>query len=118
MSKVTTKSKPKPSVKINQKELPLQLLSPEEFEAITKANYYHPESQLILRLFLHICHFWHIARQMQDKPTQLPKPVEWESVELSASKLIQETLNQLLPGVAVTPWEAAKTNGRRQKQCR
>lgn len=111
----TTQTKPKPTVKINQKELPMQLLSPEEFEAITKANYYHPESQLILRLFLHISHFWHITRQMQGKPTDLQKPVEWERVEQSAAKLIQETLKQLLSGVSVTPWEAAKSNGRTHK---
>jgi len=116
VSKTKTKTKPKPTVMIEQKELPMQLLSPEEFEAITKANYYHPESQLILKLFLHISHFWNITRQMQGKPTDLPKPVvEWERVEQSASKLIEETLKQLLSGVSVTPWVSAKSNGRTHK---
>lgn len=115
VSKTTMQSKPKPAVKINQKELPMQLLSAEEFEAITQANYYHPESQLILRLFLHISHFWHITRQMQGKPSHLPKPVEWERVEQSAAKLVQETLNQLLSGVSVTPWEDRKSNGKTHK---
>lgn len=97
----------KPAVKIVQKHLPIQLLSPEEFEAVTRATYYHPESQLILKLFLHVSHFWHTARYMQEKPVPCPKPINWEREEEIAARLIQDTLQQLLAGVSVTPWQAA-----------
>lgn len=110
-----SETKPRSTVKIDQKQLPMQLLSPDQFEAITKANYYHPESQLIMKLFLHVNHFWHISRQMQGKPTPWAKPVDWERVEQNAANLIQETLTKLLVGVSVTPWEEAKSNGRTRK---
>jgi hypothetical protein len=120
VSKTSTKPKPqadktkdKPqSEKLNWKELPMEILSPDEFEAITKANYFHPESQLILKLFLQVNYFWHITRQMQGKPTHLPKDVDWTIVEESAARLIAQTLNQLLTGVTISSWATSKPNGR------
>jgi hypothetical protein len=47
------KSDSKASDSLILKDLSLALLTPDQFQAITAANYHHPESRLILQLFLH-----------------------------------------------------------------
>lgn len=85
------------------KELPLQLLTPEQYEAITRANYYHPESRLILQLFLQANYTWQLARKLQNKPTSIDS-IDWALVETNTAKLINESLVKLLPGIDNQPW--------------
>lgn len=112
MPKTETKPKTVPAKATKQalsrasilKDQELQLLMPDEFEAITKANYYHPESRIVLQLFLQANYFWHISRFMQGKKTSI-KEVDWIRLEINISTLISKTLETLLTGVQVTPWE-------------
>jgi hypothetical protein len=85
------------------KDLDLDLLLPEEYEAITKANYGHPESRLILQLFLQLNYFWHITRFMQGRCRSI-KDVDWIKLEVTTKCLIGRTLEKLLKGVEVTAW--------------
>ena len=114
MPKTETKPKAAPAKATKQalsrttilKDQELQLLMPDEFEAITKANYYHPESRIVLQLFLQANYFWHITRFMQGKKTSI-KELDWVRLEINTSTLISKTLETLLTGVQVTPWEEA-----------
>jgi hypothetical protein len=85
------------------KDLSLQLLTADQFEAITKANYYHPDSRLVLQLFLHVNYSWHLARNIQNKPSSLGS-IDWVLYEKNAEKLIAESLSKLLSGISPEPW--------------
>lgn len=100
------------------KGLPLELLTPEQYEAITKANYHHPESRLILQLFLSTNYTWQLARKILQKPSAIDT-VDWFSIEKSSAKLINETLQKLLKGVVVeapAPVEAARPRPKKVRQ--
>jgi hypothetical protein len=88
------------------KDLSFQLLTPEQFDAITKANYPHPESRLVLLLFLHANYSWQLARKIQNKPSDLDS-IDWVLYEKDAEKLITETLSKLLSGVSRESWHLA-----------
>ena len=96
-------STPKASTTPILKGLSQQLLTQEQFEAITKANYYHPESRLVLQLFLHANYSWHLARKIQNKPSSLDS-IDWALLEKNAEKLIIESLSKLLSGISREPW--------------
>jgi hypothetical protein len=81
-----------------------QLLAPDEFEAITRANYEHPESRLILELFLQVNYLWHLSKYMQNRSAFI-KSVDWVEVQLAAQSTIHKTLAQLLKGVDTAPWK-------------
>ncbi len=114
MPKTETRTKPTAAKPTKQalsrpavlKDQELRLLAPDQFEAITKANYYHPESRIVLQLFLQANYFWQITRLMQGKKTSI-KEVDWVRMEINTSALISKTLETLLTGVEVTPWEGA-----------
>jgi hypothetical protein len=99
-SKIVKTKKP---VQVDWKELPTDLLSPEEYSAMTAANYHHPESRLILQLFLHVNYLWQLSRHMQNKPSSIPV-VDWQTIEINAGMCIRSTCNKLLGGVEVSPW--------------
>lgn len=83
---------------------PLELLlEPEQYEAITAANYDHPESRIILRCFLHVNYYWQVSRSMQGLPSPVTS-VDWSSMERNAAQLIRNTFEKLLPGVETTAW--------------
>ena len=95
--------------------MPLELLTPEQFEAVTAANYHHPESRIILYLFLHTNHLWQLARKIQNNPAALAE-TNWASIEKNTAKCINETLEKLLTGVVVgKPAPAPKR--RRKLEC-
>ena len=98
--KAISATKTKTSNALILKELPLELLTPEQFEAVTKANYYHPESRLILQLFLKANYIWQLARKIQHKPSAIDT-IDWSLIEKNTAKLINETLSKLLTGVNV-----------------
>ncbi|MGI0133967.1 MAG: hypothetical protein ACREBW_03300 [Candidatus Micrarchaeaceae archaeon] len=98
--KTTSATKTKATNALILKDLPLDLLTPEQFEAVTKANYYHPESRLILQLFLKANYIWQLARKIQDKPSSIDT-IDWSLIEKNTARLINETLNKLLTGVTV-----------------
>lgn len=108
VAKKTTKTTPakttKPKVHRHIEEQPLDLLSPEEFNAITAANYEHPESRIILRLFMHVNYFWHVSRHMQGLPSAVNK-VDWAAMESNAAQTIRNSFSKLLPGVQTTAWD-------------
>ncbi|MBX9569245.1 MAG: hypothetical protein K2X77_10140 [Candidatus Obscuribacterales bacterium] len=81
----------------------LEILSRAEFEAITKANYYHPESRLILQLFLQVHYAWQISKLMQGKASTV-KTIDWSRFESACSKLLLSSFGDLLSGVQVSPW--------------
>src|ERR1035437_9606621 len=83
---------------------PLELLSPQEYEAITAANYHHPESRIILRLFMHVNYFWHISRHMQGLPSSVTA-VDWQKIEQTSGQLIRNTFQKLMPGVKTSEWD-------------
>lgn len=97
------------------KDLPLQILSPEQYEAITKANYYHPESRLILQLFLQTDYLWQIARKVQDKPSTIDT-INWAGIEKSTAKLLNETLDKLLAGVQIQTVEIPEPKPKKRKR--
>jgi hypothetical protein len=106
VSKKTTKGKvgkAETTVSVDVTGVPLDLLSPEEYEAITRANYEHPESKLVLQLFIQVNYLWHLSRHMQSKPSSIPV-VDWLMVEMNARKAIMATLGKLLIGVCLDPW--------------
>jgi hypothetical protein len=106
VSKKTSKTKvakTETRVSLDMTEVPLDLLSPEEYEAITRANYEHPESKLVLQLFVQVNYLWHLSRHMQNKPSSIPV-VDWLTVEMSARRTIMATLAKLLVGVSISPW--------------
>ena len=86
------------------KDLDMLLLTPEQSEAITKANYYHPDSRLVLQLFLHVNYSWHMARKIQNKPSTVDT-IDWAALEKSAARLISDSLARLLVGVSREPWD-------------
>jgi hypothetical protein len=86
------------------RDLSLQLLTPEQFEAITKANYYHPESRLVLQLFLHVNYSWQIARRLQNNPSSA-SDIDWGSHEKNAAKLVSDSLSTLLQGIDREAWD-------------
>ena len=88
------------------KDLSFQLLTPEQFEAIAKANYPHPESRLVMLLFLHANYSWQLARKIQNKPSNIHS-IDWVLYEKDAKKLITEILSKLLSGVSKEPWHLA-----------
>ena len=88
---------------------PLELLSPEEYEAITAANYHHPESRIILRLFMHVSHYWHVSRHMQGLPSAVTA-VDWHKLEETSGQLIRNTFQKLMPGVKTSAWDATIPN--------
>jgi hypothetical protein len=98
------------------KDLPLELLTPEQFEAVTRANYHHAESRLILYLFLHTNHLWQLARKIQNNPAML-ETINWASIEKNTARCINETLDKLLTGVVVAKPDtvAAEPPKRRRK---
>lgn len=98
--KASSATKTKSSNALILKDLPLELLSPEQFEAVTKANYHHPESRLILQLFLKANYIWQLARKIQHKPSAIDT-IDWSLIEKNTVKLINETLDKLLTGVDV-----------------
>lgn len=83
---------------------PLELLTPAEYEAITMANYEHPESRIILRLFLQVNYIWQVSLHMQDLPSPV-MTVGWARVETNAAQAIRNTFDKLLPGVQTTAWD-------------
>ena len=82
------------------KDLPLELLTAEQYEAITKANYRHPESRLILQLFLSTNYTWQLARKILLKPSAIDE-INWSVIEKNSARLLNETLDKLLTGVVV-----------------
>lgn len=97
------------------KDLPVALLSPEQYEAITKANYYHPESRLILQLFLQTDYLWQLARKMQSKSSTI-EFINWAVIEKNTAKAIHETLDKLLSGVRVEAKQAAEPKSKSRKR--
>lgn len=82
----------------------LELLTPQEYEAITSANYGHPESRVVLRMFLQINYFWHLSRHMQGLPSSV-SAVDWKKVEENSAQTIRNTFHMLLPEVPTNPWD-------------
>lgn len=103
-TKPTTEKTNKPKLHKHVEDQPLDLLSPAEFEAITLANYEHPESRIILRLFLHVNYFWHVSRHMQGLPSSV-SAVDWSKIESNSAQAIRNTFQKLLPGVNTTAWD-------------
>lgn len=85
------------------KDLSLQLLTPDQFEAVTKANYYHPDSKLVLHLFLYVNYIWQISRKLQNDPSSV-NAIDWPLVEKNTAKLISDSLSRLLSGIDTKPW--------------
>jgi len=104
------KSDSKASDSLILKDLSLALLTPDQFQAITTANYHHPESRLILQLFLHANYGWHLARKIQNKPSSIDS-IDWASYEKNTAKLLTDSLSKLLPGVSIEPWNPDKPPG-------
>ena len=108
IAKKTTKTsvakESKPKIHRHVEDQPLELLAPGEYEAITAANYEHPESRIILRLFLHANYFWQISRYMQGLPSSVTS-VDWARMEANSGQLIRNTFEKLLPGVQTTAWD-------------
>ncbi|MBX9719946.1 MAG: hypothetical protein K2X81_01000 [Candidatus Obscuribacterales bacterium] len=102
--KTPTESKSKTSNALILKNLPLELLTPEQFEAVTKANYHHPESRLILLLFLQTNYLRQLACKIQNKPESISS-INWSSIERSTAKIINESLEKLLNGIDNKPWK-------------
>jgi hypothetical protein len=104
-SKTTTTAKTtKSKLHRHVEDQPLELLAPKEFEAITAANYEHPESRIILRLFLQVNYIWHVSRHMQGLPSAV-NTVDWKRVEENSAQSIRNTFQKLLPGVQTTAWD-------------
>jgi hypothetical protein len=103
-TKTTAKKVSAAKVHRHVEDQPLELLAPEEFEAITAANYEHPESRIILRLFLQVNHMWHVSRHMQGLPSPVTA-VDWKRVEENSAQAIRNTFQKLLTGVDVTAWD-------------
>lgn len=95
------KSKAAPAV---LEDLDLALLTPEQFEAMTKANYHHPESRLILLLFLQANYLWQLARKLQNKSSAIDK-IDWALIEKNTAAMLRDTLSKLLTGVKPEPWQ-------------
>ncbi|MBY0552040.1 MAG: hypothetical protein K2W95_32450 [Candidatus Obscuribacterales bacterium] len=95
------KSKAAPAV---LEDLDLALLTPEQFEAMTKANYHHPESRLILMLFLQANYLWQLARKLQNKSSGIDK-IDWALIEKNTAAMLCDTLSKLLTGVKPEPWQ-------------
>lgn len=108
IARKTTKSSvakvSKATIHRHVEDQPLELLSPEEYEAITAANYEHPESRIILRLFLQTNYIWHVSRHMQGLPSQVTA-VDWKRMEENSAQAIRNTFQKLLPGVQTTAWD-------------
>lgn len=94
------KTKPAPAI---YDDLDLALLTPQQFEAITKANYHHPESRLVLTLFLQANYVWQLARKLQNKPSAIDE-VNWAIIEKNTASLLRDTLDKLLTGVNRDAW--------------
>jgi hypothetical protein len=100
--KTTPPARSKPGTIL--KDLPVELLTPEQFEAVTKANYHHPDSRLVLSLFLNANYFWQIARKMQNKPSPITS-IDWALIEKNTAALISNSLSKLLSGIDRQPWQ-------------
>jgi hypothetical protein len=98
------KTDSKASASLILKDLSLELLTADQFQAITEANYHHPESRLVLQLFLHASYGWHLARKIQNKPSSIDS-IDWALYEKNTAKLITESLSKLLPGISTEPWK-------------
>lgn len=85
------------------RELPLELLTPEQNEAVTAANYHHPESRLVLELFLQTTYLWQLARRIQHNPESIAS-INWPAIERSTARIINQSLSKLLAGVNREPW--------------
>lgn len=94
----------KPKLHRHVEDQPLELLSPAEYEAITLANYEHPESRIILRLFLNVNYIWQVSRHMQGLPSSVSS-VDWKGIENNSAQLVRNTFEKLLPGVRTTAWD-------------
>lgn len=103
-SKTGATKTPKPKLHRHAEGQPLDLLAPQEFEAITAANYEHPESRIILRLFLQVNYIWHVSRHMQGLPSTV-SAVDWKRLEENSAQAIRNTFQKLLPGVETTAWD-------------
>ena len=105
----TTAKKAEPPVKTEAenavifKGLDLEILTPEQSEAVTRANYYHPESRLVLELFLETNYLWQLARRIQHKPDSIAS-INWPVIERSTARIINQSLSKLLAGVNREPW--------------
>ena len=95
-------SRTMPDLKV-LKDLSEQLLTPEQFEAVTKVNYHHPDSRVVLHLFLHANYVWQIARKLQNDPA-LVDSFDWATIEKNSCKLVNDTLAKLLTGIDPTSW--------------
>lgn len=101
------------------KDLSLGLLTPAQFEAITKANYYTPDARLVLQLFLHTNYLWQLSRkiQNQNKPAAI-ETINWPLIEKNSAHAINESLNKLLAGVNLRqdqPLQANPDSGSKPK---
>lgn len=103
-TKKTVSKSRKATIHKHLEDQPLDLLSPQEFQAITAANYDHPESRIILRLFLHVNYFWHVSRHMQG-PRSGISSIDWNCIEENAAQTIRDTFEKLLPGVETSAWD-------------
>ena len=103
-TKTTVAKTTKPKLHRHLEEQPLDLLSPQEFEAIAAANYEHPESRIILRLFLQVNYFWHVSRHLQGLPSAVTA-VDWKRTEENSAQAIRNTFQKVLPGVQTTAWD-------------
>lgn len=97
-SKVATRS-----IGTNLQDQPLELLTPDEFAAITAATYDNPQSRIVLRLLINANYFWHVSRHVLGLPSPITE-VDWRSVERNTAQLVRNTFDKLLPQVDTTPW--------------
>jgi len=74
------------------------------FTSITRANHHHPESFLVLQLFLHANYAWHLARKIQNKPSSIDS-IDWALYEKNTAKLLNQSLSKLLAGISTEPWK-------------
>jgi len=111
----TTKQPAPGAIETALKDLSLQLLTPDQFEAVTKANYYHPDSRLVLQLFLYVNYIWQISRRLQNDPATVSS-FDWMLIEKNTAKLISDSLSKLLSGIDTQPWNkdltASKTSSK------
>lgn len=100
--KTTKQAAPKDSNAVLT-DLSMQLLTPDQFEAVTRANYYHPDSRLVLHLFLYVNYIWQISRRLQNNPSVV-NSFDWALVEKNTARLISDSLSRLLSGIDRQAW--------------
>lgn len=103
MKATATRTKKKQSEKELIEHIQESILTPEQYEALTKANYTHPKSRMVLRLFLHLSFFWHVCRYMQGK-SDVIAGISWSEMERHARQLIDKVLADLLQGIDQDDW--------------